>query len=132
MADPEEPMAVEEPMSEEGGAPAAENGTEEAPKETEKKPKRSRASAVATPASGKKGLYDASPVVEGKRERKKVERLEPATAPVKSPEATLKPVRCSARRGRRRAALCAGCSGWGLLACSCLWSSHACTARPRN
>lgn len=45
----------------------------------------------------KKGIYDASPVIEGKRERKQVERLEVAL-PVKSPEPTVKQVHQVARR----------------------------------
>jgi hypothetical protein len=56
------------------------------------KKKKAKKEAVA-PASGakRKGLYDANPVVEGKRQRKKVERLEPVAA-IKTPEPTLKQV----------------------------------------
>jgi hypothetical protein len=98
----------------EGKEEAADAPQEEA--KTEKKRARAKAAPDTTPAATTKGggLYDKSPVVEGKRERKSVNRLEPTVA-VKSPEPTVKEVR---RRRRAR--------------CACARRRAACTVRPRS
>ncbi len=79
--------------------PEKETAKKEAPK-SEKKEKKEDKKAKAEPAgeqkqqgTKRKGLYDASPVVDGKRERKQVERLE-VVVPVKTVEPTVKEVRC--------------------------------------
>jgi hypothetical protein len=94
------PMALDEPEQ-----PDQEKKSDEATPAQPKKEKKARE--ATTKHSGKKpGLYDASPVLEGKRERKKVDRLE-VVVPVKSPELTVKQVRRKAGAPRRRGRCCA-------------------------
>jgi len=110
---PEKPSAKATPVKEGAAVPAA--GAAASPAPAEAKPSTPKAKLAATPerkekkenakkekrpapdteqkGTKRKGLYDSSPVVEGKRERKQVERLE-VVAPVKTVEPTVKEV-CS-------------------------------------
>lgn len=116
-ASPDKPPAVKEKKHAggEGDAPTTPKTSkkekqhadkkEEKDKPSAKKQKAAPESAAKEAGAKRKGLYDAAPVVEGKRERKQVERLEVA-APVKSPEPTVKEVRArggaAGRAGRGR------------------------------
>ena len=93
-------------MAEAEAAPMAMDAPEQKEEETaevkatpaSKKDKAKPDKAPTTKDSDKKqGIYDASPVIEGKRERKKVERLE-VVVPIKSPEPTVKQVRAPSGR----------------------------------
>lgn len=85
-------MALDEPEK----AEEKQEATPEKKKQDKHHDKKEKEAPDSEPTTGKgtkrKGLYDASPVVEGKRERKQVNRLE-LVVPVKSPEPTVKPVR---------------------------------------
>jgi hypothetical protein len=103
-ATPEKPQHREKAEA----APASAKKPEGGAKKDQTTPKKDKPAKGAGSGGGdgeaggkRKGLYDSDPVVQGKRERKKVERLEPVVA-VKAVEPTVKQARGAGARGRGR------------------------------